>query len=47
MCDVLCCAAQVPEAILLKPNMCLPGLDAPTASPAEVAKYTTRTMLRT
>jgi hypothetical protein len=23
-----------------------PGLDAPTASPAEVAKYTTRTMLR-
>lgn len=27
--------------------MCLPGLDAPTASPAEVAKYTTRTMLRT
>jgi fructose-bisphosphate aldolase class I len=37
----------VPEAILLKPNMCLPGLDAPTASPAEVAKYTTRTMLRT
>ncbi|KAI7840511.1 hypothetical protein COHA_005810 [Chlorella ohadii] len=35
------------EGILLKPNMCLPGLDAPPASPAEVAKYTTRTMLRT
>eukprot|EP00878_Enallax_costatus_P000798 GHUV01000922.1.p1 GENE.GHUV01000922.1~~GHUV01000922.1.p1 ORF type:complete len:403 (+),score=124.33 GHUV01000922.1:45-1253(+) len=34
------------EGILLKPNMCLPGLDAPTASPAEVAKYTTRTMMR-
>lgn len=34
------------DAILLKPNMCLPGLDAPTASPADVAKYTTRTMLR-
>lgn len=34
------------DGILLKPNMCLPGLDAPTASPAEVAKYTTRTMLR-
>lgn len=28
-------------------SMCLPGLDAPTASPQEVAKYTTRTMLRT
>jgi fructose-bisphosphate aldolase class I len=37
----------VPEAILLKPNMCLPGLDAPTATPADVAKYTTRTMMRT
>jgi fructose-bisphosphate aldolase class I len=35
------------DGILLKPNMCLPGLDAPTASPAEVAKYTVRTMLRT
>ncbi|KIY93039.1 fructose-bisphosphate aldolase, class I [Monoraphidium neglectum] len=34
------------DAILLKPNMCLPGLDAPTASPAEVAKYTVRTMAR-
>jgi len=34
------------DAILLKPNMCLPGLDAPTASPADVAKYTTRTMMR-
>eukprot|EP00775_Hariotina_reticulata_P003924 gene3924-4178_t len=34
------------DGILLKPNMCLPGLDAPTASPAEVAKYTTRTMMR-
>jgi fructose-bisphosphate aldolase class I len=37
----------VPEAILLKPNMCLPGLDAPTATPEEVAHYTTRTMMRT
>lgn len=35
------------EGILLKPNMCLPGLDAETASPKEVAKYTVRTMLRT
>jgi fructose-bisphosphate aldolase class 1 len=35
------------EGILLKPNMCLPGLDAEPASPAEVAKYTSRTMLRT
>jgi len=34
------------DCILLKPNMCLPGLDAPVASPQEVAKYTTRTMLR-
>lgn len=34
------------EGILLKPNMCLPGLDAPPASPQEVAKYTVRTMLR-
>ena len=34
------------EGILLKPNMCLPGLDATPASPADVAKYTTRTMLR-
>ena len=29
----------------LPPN-CAAGLDAPAASPAEVAKYTTRTMLR-
>lgn len=35
------------DCILLKPNMCLPGLDAPVASPEEVAKYTVRTMLRT
>jgi fructose-bisphosphate aldolase, class I len=35
------------EGILLKPNMCLPGLDAPPATPAEVAKYTVRTMQRT
>lgn len=35
------------EGILLKPNMCLPGLDAEPASPQEVAKYTTRTMMRT
>lgn len=35
------------EGILLKPNMCLPGLDAPPAKPAEVAKHTVRTMLRT
>lgn len=34
------------EGILLKPNMCLPGLDAPPASPKEVAQYTVRTMLR-
>jgi fructose-bisphosphate aldolase, class I len=34
------------DAILLKPNMILPGLDAPVASPEEVAKYTVRTMLR-
>lgn len=34
------------EGILLKPNMILPGLDAPTPSPEEVAKYTVRTMLR-
>jgi len=34
------------EGMLLKPNMCLPGLDAPSASPEEVAKYTTRTMMR-
>jgi fructose-bisphosphate aldolase class I len=25
------------DGILLKPNMCLPGLDAPVASPEEVA----------
>jgi len=35
------------DAILLKPNMILPGLDAPTASPADVARYTVRTCLRT
>lgn len=35
------------EGILLKPNMCLPGLDAPAAAPADVAKYTVQTMLRT
>lgn len=34
------------EGILLKPNMCLPGLDAPVASPKDVARYTARTMLR-
>ncbi|MEW5319965.1 MAG: hypothetical protein WDW38_011074 [Sanguina aurantia] len=34
------------EGILLKPNMILPGLDAPSASPQEVAKYTVRTMRR-
>lgn len=34
------------EGILLKPNMILPGLDVPTPSPEEVAKYTVRTMLR-
>ena len=34
------------EGMLLKPNMCLPGLDAPKASPQEVAKYTVQTMLR-
>lgn len=34
------------EGILLKPNMCLPGLDAPVATPKEVAHYTVRTMMR-
>ena len=34
------------EGMLLKPNMCLPGLDVPTPPPQEVAKYTVRTMLR-
>ncbi|KAG2422577.1 hypothetical protein HXX76_015905 [Chlamydomonas incerta] len=34
------------EGILLKPNMCLPGLDAPVASPKLVAEVTTRTMMR-
>lgn len=34
------------DAILLKPNMILPGLDAPVATPEEVAKFTVRTMLR-
>lgn len=33
------------DSILLKPNMCLPGLDAPTASPTDVAKFTVQTML--
>lgn len=35
------------EGILLKPNMILPGLDAPVPSPEEVAEYTVRTMKRT
>lgn len=35
------------EGILLKPNMCLPGLDAPAAAPSEVAKWTVQTMRRT
>ena len=35
------------EGILLKPNMVLPGLDAPTADPKEVARYTVRTLKRT
>ncbi|KXZ46469.1 hypothetical protein GPECTOR_43g905 [Gonium pectorale] len=34
------------EGILLKPNMCLPGLDAPVATPKEVARATVRTMMR-
>ncbi|EFJ45173.1 hypothetical protein VOLCADRAFT_82483 [Volvox carteri f. nagariensis] len=34
------------EGILLKPNMCLPGLDAPVASPQDVARVTVRTMMR-
>jgi fructose-bisphosphate aldolase class I len=34
------------DAILLKPNMILPGLDAEVASPADVAKFTVRTMMR-
>ncbi|KAF5838972.1 fructose-bisphosphate aldolase class-I-domain-containing protein [Dunaliella salina] len=34
------------DGILLKPNMCLPGLDAPVATPKEVAQYTVRTMKR-
>ena len=34
-------------AILLKPNMILPGLDAKAASPAEVAKWTVRVLRRT
>jgi fructose-bisphosphate aldolase class I len=34
------------EGIILKPNMILPGLDAPVASPQDVAKYTLQTMLR-
>jgi fructose-bisphosphate aldolase, class I len=35
------------SAILLKPNMILPGLDAPTASPAEVAAATVRVLRAT
>ncbi len=35
------------EAILLKPNMILPGLDAPVAAKEEVAKYTVQVMKRT
>ncbi|KAK9867653.1 hypothetical protein WJX84_007745 [Apatococcus fuscideae] len=35
------------DGILLKPNMCLPGLDAPNASPKEVARWTVQTMQRT
>ena len=35
------------DCILLKPNMILPGLDAPVASPEDVARYTTRVMSRT
>ena len=34
------------DAILLKPNMILPGLDADVATPDEVARYTVRTMMR-
>lgn len=34
------------DGILLKPNMILPGLDAPVASPKEVAKYTVQVMRR-
>ncbi|CAI5504641.1 unnamed protein product [Closterium sp. Naga37s-1] len=34
------------EGILLKPNMILPGLDAPNASPEDVARYSVRTMRR-
>ncbi|KAK9831900.1 hypothetical protein WJX81_006849 [Elliptochloris bilobata] len=34
------------DCILLKPNMILPGLDVPTPAPADVARYTVRTMLR-
>lgn len=34
------------DAILLKPNMILPGLDAEVASPEDVAKFTVRTMMR-
>jgi len=35
------------EGILLKPNMILPGLDAPVATKEEVAKYTVQVMKRT
>lgn len=35
------------SAILLKPNMILPGLDAPVASPEAVAAATTRVLSRT
>ncbi len=35
------------SAILLKPNMILPGLDAPTAGPATVAAWTVDVLRRT
>jgi fructose-bisphosphate aldolase class I len=35
------------SAILLKPNMILPGLDAPVASPEQVAAATTQALART
>ena len=34
------------DAILLKPGMTLPGLDADVATLAEVARYTVRTIMR-
>lgn len=39
--------SRPPPPLHAPARRCLPGLDAPPASPAEVAKYTTRTMLRT